>query len=362
MKAVVIMRTGELEVQDIPEPEPSAQQIKVEIAYAGICGTDHKIVEGALGTAPPHPEGAIGSSSKAAPRHDELMILGHEASGVIVKIGKDVKGDFKLGQRVAMNYRNSCGACYYCNNKMAELCERFTFNSGAMAEYAVYREDAVFQLANDIPLDIGAFLEPTSIAVCALDNANMKLGDSVIITGGGSIGLLILQLAIKSGASKILVSEPIAEKRKLAKQLGADVVVDPLKEDLLEISNQFTHGRGYNVCFETSGEPDIPRQLILLAENFGTIVWVATYPLNLDVRVPISYMQAKKLAIHTVIPSPYSFRRALDMLPKLDLKRLITVYPLREAVYAFESHKMGKGIKIMLQPQVHIGHIISPYI
>jgi (R,R)-butanediol dehydrogenase/meso-butanediol dehydrogenase/diacetyl reductase/L-iditol 2-dehydrogenase len=208
----------------------------------------------------------------------------------------------------------------------------------------------VFTLPDDVPLELGAFLEPLSVVVHAFDIMRMKIGDSVIITGGGTIGLLMLQLAIKSGASKVLVSEPIAEKRKLAKQLGADMVVDPRKEDLLDISNNFTDGRGFSVCIEATGIPSIARQLVLLAEDCGTIVWAATYPKGLDVGVPIDYMFSKELSIHSVKLSPFSFSRALQMLPKLDLKPLITVYPLEEAAKAFEAHKMGKAVKIMLQP------------
>jgi len=348
MKAVVVKGVGELAVQDVPEPEPKADEIKVKIAYAGICGSDPKIVDAKGVTG--RPEGAIGWPKKSMPKHDGLLILGHEASGKIVKIGKDVKGDFKIGQHVAMNFRGYCGACYYCTNGMEHFCERATMFWGLMAEYAVFKESLVFPLPEDLPLDIGAFLEPVTVAVHALDIAHMKIGDSVIITGGGTIGLLILQLAIKSGASKVLVSEPVAEKRQLAKQLGADVVVDPLKENLLDISNKLTDGRGFNVCFEASGIPSIARQLILLAEARGTVVWAATYPSGLDVGVPIEYMYFRELSVHSVFLAPYSFPRAVQMLPKLDLNPLITIYPLEDAVKAFEAHKKGKDIKIMLQP------------
>ena len=124
MKAVVVKEVGVLEVQDVPEPEPEPDQIKVKIAYAGICGSDPKIVDrkGARG----HPEGAIGWPQKTTPMSEGIKIMGHEASGTIVKIGKDIKGDFKVGQRVAMNFRSTCGACYYCLNGMEHFCERIT--------------------------------------------------------------------------------------------------------------------------------------------------------------------------------------------------------------------------------------------
>ena len=232
MKAVVVKEVGVLELQDVAEPEPGPDQIKVKIAYTGICGSDPKIIDSKGIPEPPY--GTIGWPQKNAPIHEGTRILGHEASGTIVKIGKDIKGNFKVGQRVAMNFFSTCGSCYYCKNGMPQYCERRALQSGAMAEYSVYRENTVFPLPDDVPLDIAAFCEPVSIAVHTLDIAHVKTGDSVIITGGGPIGLVILQLAIKSGAAKVLVSEPIADRRKMAKQLGADVVVNPLKEDLVK--------------------------------------------------------------------------------------------------------------------------------
>ena len=360
MKAVIVKEPGVIEVQHVPEPETHPDEIKVKIAYCGICGTDVKIIEGNTFGKGFRPEGAIGWPKKPTPVRDDvrimgqemrdgLRILGHEGSGTIVEIGKEIKGNFKVGQPVAMNFRSACGVCYYCTKMMAQFCERRFPISGAMAEYSVYKENTVFPLPANLPLDVGAFLEPTAIAVRALDTAQIKIGDSVIITGGGPIGLLILQLAIKSGASKVLLSTRSIEKRKLAKQLGADIVVDPNNENLLKISNDFTDGRGYSVCFEVSGNPDVARQLILLAESGGTIVWVGTYPPNFEIGVPLYYMHSRDLTIRDVRSSPYVFPKALQMLPKLDLKPLITIYPLEDAIKAFDAQKTSKNVKIMLK-------------
>ncbi len=348
MRAAVIKAPGVLEVQNIPEPVCEPDEIKVKIAHAGICGSDPKILEGTVGAA--FPAGAIGGPLAVTPMRPGVKILGHEASGTIVEIGKDVKGDFKIGQKVAMNFRKTCGGCYYCQNKMEHFCERVTPFVGVMAEYGSFKESLVYKLPENLPLDEGAFLEPLSIAVHTVDIAKVKVGDSVIITGGGPIGLLTLQVAVKAGAAKILVSEPVAEKRELAKRFGADVTVDPLNEDLLAIANKFTNGRGFNVCIEATGIAPLARQLILLSERCGNIVWAGVYPGNIDLGVPIFYMYSKELSIHSVKLAPYSFPRALEILPKLDLKPMITEFPLDDAVKAFEAHKKGKAIKILLKP------------
>jgi (R,R)-butanediol dehydrogenase / meso-butanediol dehydrogenase / diacetyl reductase len=348
MKAATIKAPGVLEVRDIPEPVCEPDEIKVKIAYAGICGSDPKILAGTVGAA--FPPGAIGGPLAVTPMREGVKILGHEASGEIVEIGTNVKGNFKIGQHVAMNFRKTCGGCYYCQNKMEHFCERVTPFVGVMAEYGSFKESLVYKLPENLSLDEGALLEPLSIAVHTVDIAKVKVGDSVIITGGGPIGLLTLQVAMKAGAAKVLVSEPIAEKREMAKRFGADITVDPLNEDLLAISNKFTGGRGFNVCIEATGIPALARQLILLSERCGNIVWAGVYPGNIDLGVPIFYMYSKELSIHSVKLAPYSFPRALEILPKLDLKPMITIFPLDEAVEAFEEHKKGKAVKILLKP------------
>jgi (R,R)-butanediol dehydrogenase/meso-butanediol dehydrogenase/diacetyl reductase/L-iditol 2-dehydrogenase len=348
MRAAVIKAVGVLEVQNVPEPACEPDEIKVKIAYAGICGSDPKIIDGTVGAA--FPAGAIGGPLAVTPMRPGVRIAGHEASGTIVEIGKDVKGNFKIGQHVAMNFRKTCGGCYYCQNQMEHFCERVMPFVGVMAEYGCFKESLVYKLPDDLPMDEGAFLEPLSIAVHTVDIAKIKVGDSVIITGGGPIGLLTLQVAIRAGAAKILVSEPVAEKRELARRFGADVTVDPLHEDLLAIANKFTDQRGFNVCIEATGIPALARQLILLSERCGHIVWAGVYPGDIDLGVPIFYMYSKELSIHSVKLAPYSFPRALEILPKLDLKPMITVFPLDDAVKAFEAHKKGKDIKILLKP------------
>jgi L-iditol 2-dehydrogenase len=337
MKAAVLKEIDNLEVMDVPEPEPAPDEIKVKISYCGICGTDLEIIEGRF--APGRPKASQG------PR-----IIGHEASGTIVAVGDKTIMGYKVGQRVAMNFRSPCGVCYYCRNKMEHFCKNTFPATGAFAEYAVYKENAIYALPDNISFEEGAFLEPVSVAVHSMDIANIKAGDAAAVTGAGPIGQLILQLAIKSGAAKVLVSEPVAHKRQLAKEMGADVVVDPVNESLEEAANKLTDGRGFNVIFEASGKVEVAKQIITLAEGCGTIVWCAVYPQDAEVGVSPSYMYSKELTIRSVLISPYSFPRAMHLLPKMNLKPLITVYPLKDIVQAFEDHKAGKAVKMLIQP------------
>jgi threonine dehydrogenase-like Zn-dependent dehydrogenase len=131
--------------------------------------------------------------------------------------------------------------------------------------------------------------------------------------------------------------------------MGADVVVDPLNEDLKEAAMKLTDGRGFNICLEASGIPAVAKEMVRLADSCGTIVWCAVYPSEVEIGVPAFYMYQKELTIKSVLVSPYSFIRAASMLPKLDLQPLITIYPIEEVVQAFADHKAGKAVKVMLK-------------
>lgn len=337
MKAAVMRGIGNIKMEDYPDPEMGPNLIKVKIAYCGLCGTDPENLEGRFGLVPPE-------------AYKQPRVLGHEASGTIAEIGKNVKG-YKVGQRVAMNFRSSCGACYYCRNKMEHFCRRGVGASGSFAEYAVYPESAVYPLSDDISLEVGSLLEPVSVAVHAVDQARVYSGSSVAICGGGPIGLLCLEVALKAGAARTLVSEPIAEKRALARKLGADVVVDPFKENLEEIGKKLTDGRGFNSVIDASGSVAAAKQAVNLADNGGTILWAAVYGKDVEIGVSPFLMYAKELTITSTFVSPYSFPRALALLSKLELKPLITdIVPLKDIMKAFELHKKGKSIKILIQP------------
>jgi 2-desacetyl-2-hydroxyethyl bacteriochlorophyllide A dehydrogenase len=341
MKAAVIKGVGVIGVEDVPEPKPEADQIKVKLKYCGICGTDPEILEDRFGLM----KGRPARQGPSGPR-----IIGHEATGTIVEIGGACKQGYKIGQRVAMNFRSSCGGCFYCRNKMEHFCTNAAGASGAYAEFAVYGESAIYALPGNVSFEQGALLEPITIAVHTIDLANIAPGRSVAITGAGPIGLLALELAVKAGATRIIVSEPQANKREVAKKLGADIAVDPTKDNLEEIGKKFTDGRGFETVIEASGNLSAVKQTITLADKGGTIVWAAVYAYDKEIGINPFYMYANELTIRSVFLSPYCFPRAMSLLPKLDTKTLVTdIYPLEKVAEAFENHKKGKSIKTLLK-------------
>ncbi len=341
MIAAVIKTKGIFEVTDVPEPETGPDRIKVKIKYCGVCGTDPEILEDRFGLMKGRPprQGASGPA-----------VIGHEACGTITEIGAGCNQGYKVGQRVALNFRSACGRCYYCRNKMEHFCTSAIGATGAYAEYAVYHEAAIYPLSDDISWERGALLEPISIAVHTMDQANIVPGRSVVITGAGPIGLLALELARLSGATKVMVSEPIADKRAVAAKLGADLTVDPAKQDIVKIGKEFTGGRGFDTVIEASGSLAAAQQSLYLADKGGTVVWAAVYAYEKEIPVNPFYMYANELSIRSVFIAPYSFPRALKVLPKLELSSIVTdIFDLKDIQAAFDKHKAGKSIKTLIR-------------
>lgn len=341
MKAAVIKRKGVFAIEDVPEPVCGPDRIKVKIKYCGICGTDPEILEERFGLF----RGRTPRQGDSGP-----AIIGHEACGTIVEIGRDCNLGYKVGQRVAMNFRSACGKCYYCRNKMEHFCTHAVGATGAYAEYAVYHEADIHPLADSFSWEHAALLEPISVAVHIMDQANIIAGRSVAISGAGPIGLLTLELAIKSGATKVMVSEPIEFKREVARKLGADLTIDPFKEDIIKVGKEFTSGHGFETVIDASGDLEAARQSIYLADKCGTVVWAAVYAYDQDIPVNPFYLYANELNIRSVFTAPYAFPRAFAVLPKLELDPIITdIVDLKDVQAAFEKHRQGKSIKTLLK-------------
>jgi threonine dehydrogenase-like Zn-dependent dehydrogenase len=336
MRAAVQKAINVVEVEDVPEPATQPDQIKVEIAFAGICGTDMEILEGSFGLVkvPTFPK-----------------IEGHEASGTVVEVGSACKLGYQVGQRVAMVPVAPCGACYFCRSGMEAYCLHGTEYSGAFAEYGYYDEGQVFPLADDVSFEVGTMLEPLSIAMRANDLGRVGPGKTVAILGAGPIGMLNLIVAIRSGASATMVSEPFDYKRDFARRLGATATVDPKNEDILAVTEELTNGLGFDTVIDCTGKLAGAEQAVKLAGPGAHVVWAAVYPVGGMVPVEAWAVFEKDLSIHGVFQSPYWLWKANKMLSVLDLSPLVShVYSLGDINQAFEDQRAGKVMKALIQP------------
>jgi L-iditol 2-dehydrogenase len=341
MKAATHVAPGVIEYRDVPEPVPGPGEIKIRVEYAGICGSDVEVIFGRVRV------------PKSNSWTDGPEIEGHEASGTIVEVGPGVRQDFKVGQRVGLGFRAGCGVCYYCRNQLETLCEHEQSTTGSWAQYALFPEGAVFPLPEDVPFDLAALVEPLSIAVHLVDLTAVRSGESLLISGAGTIGLLSLAVALKAGASTVLVSEPKQTKREIALRMGAHAAVDPLAEggqQLVREVSRLTGGRGFRRALEVSGNLRAAESMLDFLDRGGTLVWGGVYENGAKIGVPPFTMFVKELTIKGGFLAPYSLYRAINLLTELDFSEIVTaIYPLEQVQAAFDNHLKGNGVKTLLK-------------
>ena len=327
-------KKGKIEVWDVPEDPVGPEDVRIKVAYCAICGSDPHLVEGIFGW--PVPYG-----------------MGHEVSGVITEVGeKATKKGLKVGDRVAGNFLKFCGTCYYCQNGQQQFCEHADeSNHPGFSETLVWHESQVYKLPDSVSLKEGCLLEPVSIAVRAMDKAELRFGQRVLVSGGGPIGLLITQCLKKAGATELTLSEPIAERRELALRFGAKNVIDPLKENIRDAADRITGGRGFDVVFDCTGSTKAVYDLPYVTAKGGKLIYSAMYPNDFEMPLNLyKFCYYNELTITGMYVAPYAFPRAAQMLPELDLAPLTTkVFELEDAVAAFDAQVSGKYPKILIR-------------
>ncbi|MFF3924147.1 2,3-butanediol dehydrogenase [Paenibacillus lactis] len=237
MKAAKIYGAKDIRVEETPVPSLVAGHVLVKVDYAGICGSD--MHEYMAGTFPIRTQ----------------PVLGHEFSGTVVEIGEGVT-EVQPGDKVAVEPLIACGHCANCRRGMANLCTNssgYGYSlSGGFAEYAVVREENAFKLPEGMDVKLGALVEPTAVAVHAVRQSTLRLGDTAAIFGAGPIGLLLLQAVKAAGASEIIVVEVSDERREKALELGATHVIHPVETDAVQRIKELTDG-GVDVAFDAAG-------------------------------------------------------------------------------------------------------------
>ncbi|KGR84359.1 2,3-butanediol dehydrogenase [Lysinibacillus odysseyi] len=237
MKAAKIYGARDIRIEEAELPSLEKGMVKVKVEYAGICGSDmHEYLAGIYPV-------------RTQP------VLGHEFSGVVVEVGDEVT-NAKVGDRVAVEPLIPCGKCDNCQRGFVNLCtnrQGYGYSiSGGFAEYAVVKQENVFHLPENMSLELGALVEPTAVAVHAVRQSQLKLGDSAAIFGAGPIGLLLVQAVKAAGASEIYVVEVAEERRQKALELGATHVINPIDTDTVAFIREKSNG-GVNVAYDAAG-------------------------------------------------------------------------------------------------------------
>ncbi|GAB4365658.1 MAG: zinc-binding dehydrogenase [Spirochaetales bacterium] len=341
MKALVktARGLGNLEILDVPEPVCREDELKIEVAYCGVCGTDIHILKDEFPTHPP-------------------VIIGHEFSGTVVETGSRVR-NFKVGDRVvAENVCSTCGDCHLCRTGHYAICMNRGAQGldldGAFAQFIVCGERNVYPVPPNVSLQEAALSEPLVCATHAvLDQTKVGAGDVVLVSGPGAMGLLAAQAAIAEGGTVLLSGTAADHERfEVAKRLGIQRTVNVEEENLEQVVMEITGGIGVDVVIECSGSQAAVATGISLLKKRGTFTQVGlfgkTVPVDLDAVVTKEIRIAGSMS-HTW----NAWKRGLSLVAegKIRLSPLINaVHPLTDWERAFRDFEERKGIKILLEP------------
>ena len=342
MKAVFIEGKSLVEVKDVPVPILSVGDVLVKMEACGICGTD---VEKFLGV------------------HSTPPKLGHEVSGIVEKMGFDAMGELRVGDRVFVHHHVPCYACHYCRRGDHTMCEMFSktnLDPCGLAEYfRVPRYNvergAILKLPSDVDFDEATFIEPMACCLRGLNKVKVEKGDDVLVIGAGPTGLIITGLLRLFGAGLIISSEVSDRRLEAAGRMGAKILVNPSRENLLDRVYEATDGRGVDLAVVAVGAGKLIEAAADCVRKGGRVLLFGAPP-----RGELFTYEASKLFIREVslIPS-YSTTEvetnvALRLLEskRLNLKWLIS--------HRFKLSQASEALKVAAEGREALKVIVNP--
>ena len=342
MKALVLERYGQFGMAELPDPMPGPGQVRIKIKACAICGSDL--------------HGYTGVSGRRIPP----IIMGHEASGVVDALGEGA-ARFSVGRRVVFNSTLSCGECWFCRRGMQNICESARVFGvscadyrldGAMAEYITVPERLVYPLPDAVSFEHASLVEPISIALHAIRRAKIQMGDSVLVVGAGTIGLMLIKLLNRSNARLLIAADIDKNKLRLAHAAGAQETVDTSIQDIRQRVLALT-GRGADVAFEAVGVPDTINTAIGCVRRGGCLTLLG----NVSRTAELDYQRivCDELLLAGSYTCTNEYETALEMISdgSLTLDDVISkAAPLEQGAEWFERlHAREAGlVKVVLLP------------
>ncbi|TGE39144.1 NAD(P)-dependent alcohol dehydrogenase [Desulfosporosinus fructosivorans] len=320
-RAAYMTGLNKMEIREIEVPVPKEKEVLVKLEYVGICGSDVHYLE----------HGKIGDFIVNGD-----FILGHECAGTIVAIGAKVE-TLKVGDKVALEPGITCGQCEFCKTGRYNLCPDVEFLAtppyqGCLMNYIAFPENMAFKLPDMISTKEGALVEPLAVGMHAAKQGNVKLGDSVVILGSGTIGLVTLLACKAFGATDITVVDVIPKRLEYAKKLGATTVINATEVDVLAEIDKLTNKKGVDIVIETAGSATTIAQTPYLIKNGGCIVLVGMAPQDI-----IEYNFAKILAKEAEIKSVFRYRNIYPQAIQAISKGVIDISGIITHEFAFDD-------------------------
>ncbi len=317
-------------VDEAPEPVAGPGEVVVGVEAAGICGTDIHATQGLFPWQPP-------------------LVMGHEYSGIVRAVGRGVSPRL-VGRAVACEPSQGCGTCPACEAGRVSQCPRAR-RMGGFAERVALPAACVHPLPRGLDAVTAALTEPAACCLSGLEMYRMPPGAIVVVIGGGIMGLLTMAIAKRRGAKRLVLSDPLDERRRIARRLGASVVVDPTRESLADRVMALTGGRGADVVCEAVGKPELVAEAMTLVRVAGIVQLVGVSPKGSRLPLDLYDVHYRELRIHGAYGRGTAFRRALGLLPTLGARRLVTErFPLARVEEAFAHAAAGRGAKTIITP------------
>jgi L-iditol 2-dehydrogenase len=343
MKALVKFAPGpgNLDILDVPEPPCGENQVKVEIAYCGVCGTDIHVLHDTFRNYPP-------------------VILGHEFAGTVVETGRDARG-VQIGERVAVLGATAvtCGQCEYCRSGYFIFCRNRRGMghgvNGAFTNYVVVRPDQLYRVPEGFSLAEASITEPFAAVVQAVaELTQVRLGDTALVSGPGPIGLLAVKLLAAEGIRTIVAGAASdGERLEAAKRFGASEVVNTGERGVADAVREATGGRGADVAFECAGHPSSVRGCLEALRPMGQYTQIAIC--GREIEFPIDTMFYKQLTLRgSITYTSRTWDRVMSIYAsgRVRLDDLISVkLPISEWRAAFDLCMDKKALKVLMHPE-----------
>ena len=330
MRAAVWEKPGQLKVQEQPDPSPGPAEIVVRVGACGMCGTDVHIAEGEF---PPTPY---------------PIVPGHEFAGEVVEVGADVD-DVAVGDHVAVDPSLFCGHCDYCRVQRGNLCRNWNAIGdtvdGAFAELVKAPARNAYRLPDGTSLRTGALVEPLACAVHGARRLEVGTGDSVLVTGAGTMGLLLLQLLRHGGAAGVTVVDRNEQRLEVASELGADAV----ETDVAAAAD----GDGFDIVVDATGVPAVIQQGVDAVRRGGKLMIFGVAPEEARVEISPFRIYNDEVTVVGSMAVLYTFVQAIELLRggTVQTDPLLThTFPLDGFEDALASMRAGEGIKVQVMP------------
>ncbi|MDA1280735.1 MAG: alcohol dehydrogenase catalytic domain-containing protein [Chloroflexi bacterium] len=318
-------------LDQVPDPEARPGKVVVKIDSVGVCGTDVHITQGLFPSIPP-------------------KVLGHEGAGIIVEVGEGVDPG-RIGERVALNTTSHCGECPACKTWSYSRCENALLTSGLFAEYATAPAQSAIKIPDQLDLEHAALTEPASCCLSGAEMMNISEGAVGVVIGGGIMGLFTLAFLKRRGVETMIMSEPVAARREMATQFGADLLHDPSEGDLADFVRDHNGGQGANIAAEAVGKSTLVAKCVEIVRPRGQVLMIGVSPQGAPLPVDLYDMHYREITLKGAFGRGNVFSRTPEEISKLNLQGVISGrYELGEVPRAIVDSGEGKGVKFIIKP------------